>query len=521
MTVNSISEMLIEISRIHHEKQAVLSNGRTATFGDLLCASSELAGMLSALNFCKGDRLAILSNNSIEYIELFYTCALFGFILVPLNHRLSVRELEENIKSTSPRAIFYENKFLKESEALRVKCKSVSHWLGFSSKEKQSWARVFSQENIAITDPPNRDSKSDIASEILLLVFTSGSTGKPKAAAISQKALYGSAHEIRDTGEITTTDQGLIIQPLFHVGANFLWLAHFAAGAEIRLEGKFDPLGCWNILSSTNITTVQLAPTMLEMMLTHPARTSQITNLKTIFYSTAPIREDLLRNAIRVFGNIFVQHYGSTESGVVTTLNKSQHKIDGSSAEQLQLKSAGLVNAATQVKITDDLLRELKANEVGEIHVKHDFLFSGYWRNEASLRNPIEDDWFAMGDLGYMDEQGFLFIVDRKKDLIISGGENIYPRELELVLYNHPAIIECSVVGIPDERWGESVLAEVVVNDKKIGENELISYCKIHLASYKKPKRIVFRDDLPRLSTGKINKAKIKALYWKNSKRSI
>ena len=521
MAVNSISEMLSEISRIHHEKQAVLANTRTATYGDLLSASSELAGILSALKFSEGDRIGILSNNSIEYIELFYTCALYGYILVPLNYRLSVRELEDIIKSTAPKAILYESKFVKQTETLQKNCKSINHWLEFSSKKKQSWRTIFPQRNIVVTDTPARHSKSDIAAEILLLIFTSGSTGAPKAAAISQKALYGSAHEIRDTGDITNADQGLIVQPLFHVGANFLWLAHFAAGATIRLEAKFDPLECWNLLSSTKISTVQLAPTMLEMMLTHPSRTSETINLKTIFYSTAPIREELLRHAIQVFGNIFVQHYGSTESGVVSTLNKSHHKIDGSSAEQLQLKSAGIANITTQIKIIDDQLCELKANEIGEICVKHDFMFSGYWKNESSIINPIEDDWLRMGDLGYMDKQGFLFIVDRKKDLIISGGENIYPREVELVLYDHPAVVECAVVGVPDERWGESIIAEVIVNDEKICADELISYCKRNLASYKKPRQIIFRDDLPRLSTGKINKAKIKAYYWKNLERPI
>ena len=197
MAVNSISEMLSEISRIHHEKQAVLTNTGTTTYGDLLSASSELAGILSVLKFSEGDRIGILSNNSIEYIELFYTCALYGYILVPLNYRLSVRELEDIIKSTAPKAILYESKFVKQTETLQKNCKSINHWLEFSSKKKQSWRTIFPQRNIIVTDTPTRHSKSDIAAEILLLVFTSGSTGAPKAAAISQKALYDSADEIR------------------------------------------------------------------------------------------------------------------------------------------------------------------------------------------------------------------------------------------------------------------------------------------------------------------------------------
>ncbi len=519
--MSSIAEMLIEISQSRESKQAVLCEGESVTYGELLHASLELAGLFSKLDLQKGDRVASLSYNSIGYIQLFYTCALFGFILVPLNYRLSIRELEQMLHNASPKIVFFGENFIEPIQTLRSNFPSVSHWIEMSAKNQQPWRTALKKQDAAMSEIPHQHDLNDRASEILLLVFTSGTTGTPKAAAISQKALYGSAQEIKDTGDIKASDNGLIIQPLFHVGANFLWLAHASAGASIRLEQKFNPLKCWEILSSTGISTIQLAPTMLEMMLTHSAKFSSIKGLRTIFYSTAPIREDLLRRAIQVFGNIFVQHYGSTEAGVVTTLNKSDHKIDGSSIEGLRLKSAGVPNVTTQIKIIDDQHEELEPNRAGEICVKHQFIFSGYWKNKTLTRDLLEDSWLQMGDIGYVDEDGFLFIVDRKKDLIISGGENIYPREVEVVLYSYPAIIECAVVGVPDTKWGESVVAEVVVSDHNITETELIDYCRKNLASYKKPKKIVFRDQLPRLATGKINKAKIKDYYWKSLDRSI
>jgi acyl-CoA synthetase (AMP-forming)/AMP-acid ligase II len=300
-------------------------------------------------------------------------------------------------------------------------------------------------------------------------------------------------------------------------------MAHHIRGAKINLKTGFDPAIVWQVLEKEDITTMQLVPTMLDILLdeiedgNYPR-----TKLRTICYSTAPIRESLLRRGLAVFGQVFVQQYGSTEGGQVATLAKIHHINDGTEAEQRWLKSAGKASPGVEIRIVDNDGKDMKRGEAGEIIVKHNYLMQSYWNDPESTSSTIVDGFLHMGDIGYLDKDGFLYIVDRKKDMIISGGENIYPREVEGVLIQHPAIKETAVIGIPDERWGEAVMAVVVCNENMpVNEEEIIAYCKEHIASYKKPKAVSFVKELPRIATGKVDKVSLRKPYWEGQKRSI
>ncbi len=340
---------------------------------------------------------------------------------------------------------------------------------------------------------------------------------------LGQAAQHATAEVISAEGEITPLDRGLIAQPLFHVGAKFLQLAHHVCGATIYLHRRFEPDDVWNALETQAITTLQLAPTMIDRLLAEDGAGERDPGaLRTIFYSTAPIRESLLRRGLQKFGPVFLQQYGATESGPVTALLKDQHVLDGSLQQQSWLRSAGCASVGVELKIVDSADQPVAAGVSGEILVRNAYATRGYWADADGTKAAFLDGWLRMGDIGYLDEDGFLFIVDRKKDMIVSGGENIYPREVELALLEHPGVDDVAVFGIPDDVWGESVRAAVVLRSgAKIAEAELIEYCRTRIASYKKPKHVDFHTELPRLSTGKIDKPKLRAPYWADRDRQV
>ena len=338
---------------------------------------------------------------------------------------------------------------------------------------------------------------------------------------LSQSAQYGTAQVISDAAEITRADRFLLVQPLFHVGAKFLQLAHHLQGATIYIQREFNPLVVWDTLQTKQITTLQLVPTMIEMLLADEyAEIRASARVKTIFYSTAPIREALLRRALDVFGSVFIQQYGSTEGSSISNLTKSQHQPDGTTAQQRRLLSAGQACDGVDIKIVKSDGTVADTGEPGEIVVRHPDIMQEYWNDPAATAETISDGWLNMGDIGYLDEEGFLFIVDRKKDMIISGGENIYPREVEIALEQHQAVKQCAVIGIPDDRWGEAVCAFVVLSGE-CTESELTGHCRTLIASYKKPKKINFVEELPRLATGKVDKVRLRAPYWQGQQTKI
>jgi acyl-CoA synthetase (AMP-forming)/AMP-acid ligase II len=263
---------------------------------------------------------------------------------------------------------------------------------------------------------------------------------------------------------------------------------------------------------------------MIKMLLDELAGTRRPgLALKTIYYSSAPMPVPLLREAIATFGRIFIQFYGLTESGPSgSILRKEDHLPDGTEQEQRRLASAGRPQIYNEIRIVDDNYRPLPIGHVGEVLIRGEQVMQRYWNNAKATAETLRDGWISSGDNGRIDEDGYLYIVGRKKDVIVSGGENIYPREIEEVLHAHPAVLECAVVGAPDPKWGEAVTAVVVLrNGFKLTPDEIITHCKDHLASFKKPKAVHFRDALPRSSLGKILKSEVRDEFWKGHERKI
>jgi long-chain acyl-CoA synthetase len=360
-----------------------------------------------------------------------------------------------------------------------------------------------------------------------IIYYTSGTTGVPRGALCSHR------QRIEDTRtkalQLNTKpkDRHILIMPLFHIGGSGnCWTYFYVGGCNIiTAERVFDPAATMRAIQDEKATDIHIVPTHLVSILALPdLKTYDVTRLKRIWYAASPMPTELLRKGVEVFGPIFMQCYGQSESGPdITFMSSEDHDVLGLPAEeQRRLASCGRPCMGVHVRIVDAEGLDVPQGVVGEIVAKSKRIMTGYWRKPEDTKNVLIDGWLHTGDMGYYDEKGYLYIADRKKDMIVSGGENIFPREVEEVLYQHPAVLEAAVIGIPDEYWVES--AHAVVTLKKgmdASDKELIEFCKQRLARYKAPKSVEFVSALPKNASGKIMKREIRERYWQGKERKV
>jgi acyl-CoA synthetase (AMP-forming)/AMP-acid ligase II len=311
--------------------------------------------------------------------------------------------------------------------------------------------------------------------------------------------------------------------PVTHASGSMI-LPHILRGAKVVILSSFDVKALLETIQKERITTLYLVPTMIVMLLANPdLKKYDLSSLKNIRYGASPISPEVLKKAIEVFGNVFVQGYGLTEGMMpLTLLLKEDHILDGTEKKLKRLSSIGREVNVASVRIMDDEGKILPPGQIGEIVVQSDQVMKGYWKKPEATAETLRGGWLHTRDMGYMDEDGYIYLVDRKDDMIVSGGFNIYPKEVEDVLYSHPAVLEAAVFGVPDEKWGEAVKATVSLRPgMQATEEEIIEHCKKHLASYKKPKSVDFMKELPKSLYGKILRRQLKEPYWKGRRRMI
>ena len=346
------------------------------------------------------------------------------------------------------------------------------------------------------------------------LIYTSGTTGRPKGVIRTHRAEMRIAEFMTTEVGVLREDVVQLMMPLFHVGARWLQLGSHLRGARVVLHREFDPLEILQTIERERVTVVHMAPTIIQRVLDHPRIDDfDVTSLRTIYYSAAPMPLPLLRRGLARLGSVFLQAYGMTE-GWGTTLHKGQHKPDGTPEEAKRLASVGQASPGVGLRIVGDDGTPQPAGAPGEIELHTDTRMSGYWNNSIATSAALQDGWYKSGDVGYLDEHGYLYLVDRKKDMIISGGENIYCREVEEAIASHDDVADVAVIGVPDADWGEAVRAIVVVKDgAQLGDAQIVEHCRSRIASYKKPRSVVFVQELPRLTTGKVNKVLLRERY--------
>ena len=519
----NLSMLLTKTARVFPDKPALIHGDRQFTYMQFNARVNRLANAFRRLGLKKGDNVAILQYNYPETYESLFACFKLGLGAVPINFRLHPKEFAFIIDHSESRAVVLSPEFNEALVEVRGRIPHAHHLitLGGGAGELLDYESMLKAETEEFSDV---DVSPD---DLAWLFYTSGTTGMPKGAMLTHRNLLAMTMSFyADIAPgFTPNDVILHAAPLSH-GSGLYGLPNIGKGATnvILASKSFDPELVFQTIEKFRVTNMFTAPTMIKMLIDHPAVDRyDLSSLRSLNYGGAPMLVQDLKKAIKKLGPCLVQLFGQGESPMtISYLPHWAHKADGSPEEIKRLGSAGFARTDVEVKIFDKEDRELPTGRIGEIVTRSDLVMKGYWKNPETTADTIKNGWLHTGDVGYLDEKNYLFMMDRSKDMIISGGENIYPREIEEVLVRHPAVREVSVIGVPDPKWGEAIKAVVsLAPGKTATEQELIDFCKENIASYKKPKSVDFVDELPKSNYGKILKRELRAQYWQNQERNV
>ncbi|MEW6667598.1 MAG: long-chain-fatty-acid--CoA ligase [Thermodesulfobacteriota bacterium] len=518
----NVKHLIGRAARQFPERTALVDKDKRLTFEELNRRANCLANGLLDLGVTKADHVGILLSNCYQFIECDFALSKTGIVRVPLNASLSARDHKYTLNDSKCKALIFGEKFTEDVEMMRNELETVEKFVCVSNEIPMSLDAIGYEDiigNSSPEEPATRIERQDLHT----LFYTSGTTGKPKGAMLTQEAWASVAMNLLlDYGPITQEDVLLNVQPLSH-GAGFFVLPFFIRGAaQVLVEFKTSLV--FQTIEREKVTVFKLVPVMLKRLLEDPDKTRyDLTSLKHIIYGGSPIGRPLLEDSLRFFGRILSQLYGQGEIPMaITVLSREDHILEGTEEEARRLNSAGKACTNVEVKIVDEKGAEVRPGVVGEIVARGYHCMSGYWGLTGATAETLKDGWIHTGDLGYMDSKGFVFLVDRKKEVIISGAFNIYPAEVEQVLVTHPSIAEVAVIGVPDDNWGESVKAIVVLKkNHQSPEKDIIDFCKENGLKFKTPKSVEFVDELPRSHYGKVDKKILREPYWAGLKRNI
>jgi long-chain acyl-CoA synthetase len=494
------------------------------TYAETQRRVQALARGLLGLGIQIGDRIVILQLNGPQLVETLLACLSVGACAVPLNARLHPEEWTYYCDDCSARLVVFSPQFASEMHARRERFGTVEQFICVQGAQEgqveyESLIQSHSDgEPVAAEVNPNED--------LGWLFYTSGTTGKSKGAMLTHAVLnFMTVSYLADLMDIGPEDATLHAGPMTH-GSGLQMFAALARGSAnvIPESQRFEPSEILELIESRRITNLFLAPTMIRMLLDAPDfERRDLSSLRYVIYGGSVIHLSDLKEAIRRFGTVLVQIFGQGETPMTGTfLPRAEHVLDGTLEQERRLLSAGVARTGIETRIFDEIDREVPRGEFGELVIRGPSLMKGYWNKPEATQETLRNGWLHTGDIAYMDDGGYVFIMDRSKDLIISGGANIYPREVEEVLLRHPAVHEVAVLGIPDLLWGEAVHA-VVVPKPGVGvtAEELITFCQSHLASYKKPKTVTFAESLPKSAYGKVLKRELRATFWAAAERKV
>lgn len=523
-----ISETLKKASKLFPHKEGVVCGEKRYTYQEFSNRISRLAHGLSQLGIRKEDKVAILHPNCHYFLEAYYGISLIGAISVPINYRLSPGEITFILKDSESKALIVDPMFQKTVEAIQEETPQIKKWIWTGDGKVNRGNRDLSYEEWIHNSKEGPFPEISIDEEDLAQIYyTSGTTGRPKGVMLSHKNVM--THALGTIAEIHLTDRDVWIHvaPLFHLAdAWATWAITWVGGTHVLIR-EFDPKVVLETIQKEKVTLTNLIPTMLNLMVNHPdVGRFDYRSLRVLLSGGAPIAPEVVRKIIETFKCDYIQTYGMTETSPYLTLSiLKNHLKTLPPEEQLKIKSkTGREFIAVELKVVNDKGEEVRKDEkeVGEIIVKGDIVTRGYWKLPEETEKAIKDGWLYTGDLAVMDEEGYVTIVDRKKDMIVTGGENVYSTEVENVLYMHPSILECAVIGVPDPKWGEAVKGIVVLKPgHKATEEEIIRFCKERMAHYKAPKSIDFIEALPRTGSGKIHKKGLRDKYWEGYEKKV
>lgn len=512
----NIGQCLTKSARIYPNNLAIAFGRRKLSYAEFNARVNRLANVLYRLGIRQGDNVAVLMHNCPEMLESMYAGFIAGCGVVPINFRLHPKEYASIIKHSEAKAVILSPEYNEEIIKTRAVFPCVQSIITLS----RAHDNVLDYESLLAVESDQYNDADVDAEHLAWIFYTSGTTGSPKGAMLTHRNLLAMTMNFyADMAPgFDSSDVALHAAPLSH-GSGCYALPNIAKGAaNVILESKsFDPETVLRTIQEYRVTNMFAAPTMIKRLIDSPTIDRyDHGSLKYLNYGGAPMLVEDLISAMVKLGPCLVQLYGQAESPMtITYLSHEDHVLDGGSDPMKRLASAGIPRTDVEVKVVDPDGNELPLGETGEIVTRSDLVMKGYWRAPEATAEALRGGWLYTGDMGYMDAQGYLFLMDRSKDMIISGGENIYPREIEEVLVGHPAVREVAVIGVPDPQWGEEIKAVVsLVHGSTVTEAELIEFCTKHIARYKKPRSVEFVDELPKNNYGKIVKRELREKYW-------
>ncbi len=487
--------------------------GRVTSYSETDNLTRRLIALFHAHGIAKGDRIAWLGKNSDRYCLLYMAAARMGAVMVPIGWRLAPPEVAYILKDTGSKLVFAGDEFVETALAVAATVPAKPGVI-----EAEAAMREAGKLDPANYDPPHDD-------DPILQLYTSGTTGNPKGAVLSNANLLGLRNAGNEAGlEWNYYEDGdcmLVAMPCAHIGGTGLINIGLANGIRSIMQAEFTPVGVLEAIES-GATHMFIVPAALQMVVQHPrAADTDFSNLRYLMYGAAPMPLELLKEAVRTMPNAnFLQAYGMTEtSGTISLLPPEDHVLEGNE----RMRSAGKAVPGVEIEVRGGDNTEVPRGDIGEVCIRSPSNTAGYWKLPEATASTIDaDGWLHTGDAGVMDADGYVYIQDRIKDMIISGGENVYPAEVENAIFGHPAVAEVAVIGIPSERWGEEVKACIVCKPgAELDEGEVIAYTRERLAAFKAPKSVDVIPEMPRNASGKILRRQLRDPYWEGQDRQV
>jgi long-chain acyl-CoA synthetase len=488
--------------RVAAEETAVVCGEQRFTHAELHDRAQRLVGALRAMGLERGDRVAVVGPNCHRYLELYLAVPAGGFVLVPLNARHAEPELRYALQDSGARVLFGGQQCRPLAGAVErfIELPGGYDELLAAAAERAPWAAL-QEENLAG------------------LFYTGGTTGAPKGVMLTHGNLVANAYHFMACWPFTPSTRWLVVAPMFHAAGTIAVLATLWAGGRQILLPSFDAAAVLDAIEREGVTATLVVPTMMAALAEEQERNPRdASTLRWLSHGSAPVGTSLLRRTHETFPLASLLHiYGATETSPILTLLPDEHEL----LDTPQAHSCGRPAIGIELEVVDAARRPLPTRAIGEVRVRGANVSHGYWNKPDETERALGDGWYITGDLGYLDELGHLFLVDRAKDMIVSGGENVYSIEVEEALYSHALVSEAAVFGVPDERWGEAVYA-VVVPSAAVGEQELVEHCRARIAGYKTPKHIELRSEpLPKSAAGKILKRELREPHWQGRENRI
>lgn len=510
-TTCTLKSLLARGCHLGGNRPAVVAPGRSLSFLSFAGRVEKMSLALHNLGLLRGDRVALLSRNSIEGAELYFSVPNGGYTLVMLNFRLAVLEVRSILQDSTPAALFVDEEFLQYAEPICKGLTFIKHKICIGGKDNnlEDWLHY---EQI-LEQTPLEPCETEIAeNDLAALMYTSGTTGAPKGCMVAHRNLYHSGKSMNHELEIGKEDVCAIVAPIFHASGQCCLMNAIYSGIPAVIMSNWDVGAFMRLVEKYKITTSLIATPMLLHLVNDPRCSGyDLSSLKKVLFAGAPVSSTLFERAIERFGNIFIHGYGTTETvGTISLLKREEVSTALANQDYTKLDSCGRGFPDMEMEVVNAENEKVLGDEVGTVRVQGKGVTLGYWNQGGEANESFKEDWFYTGDLANIDDEGFLYIVGRRKDMIISGAENVFPAEIENILLKHPQVEQAAVIGLENEKWGEEVTAFVVTRPGQVvTRDDIRTFCRQYIAGYKVPKKVFFLDELPMSATGKLLKNKL------------